>query len=210
MQLLLVSFVCLFWPVVPLSLECWVNIKWSDSFELTLRHAWYPLEKMMGKIITKKVQYQWTAQKVLAYGEGELDVDDLTNIMEKNMLNVVRTKAHLWLRSTAKFTSASTELRHNTVTKKLHISSQNYNLCQRQVEYPTCDCTTMRVQPTFGFKWHIFSVTAYLVHSLIKTMMFSGVRREESDDPFSTKSRSMHRSPCCVQFWVPKSGKEVT
>ena len=67
-------------------------MKWTDDIELKLmqlRHQSETEKKMM----TKKAQHKWVAQKLVAYGEEKgMDVEGLTDVVVKNKLASIRRK----------------------------------------------------------------------------------------------------------------------
>ena len=69
-------------------------MKWTDDIELKLMQLWHQSEKKTEKkMMTKKAQHKWVAQKLVAYGEEKgMDVEGLTDVVVKNKLASIRRK----------------------------------------------------------------------------------------------------------------------
>ena len=69
-------------------------MNWTDDIELKLMQLWHQSEKKTEKkMMTKKAQHKWVAQKLVAYGEEKgMDVEGLTDIVVKNKLASIRKK----------------------------------------------------------------------------------------------------------------------
>ena len=69
-------------------------MKWTDDIELKLMQLWHQSEKKTEKkMMTKKAQHKWVAQKLVAYGEEKgIDVEGLTDVVVKNKLASIRKK----------------------------------------------------------------------------------------------------------------------
>ena len=67
-------------------------MKWTDDIELKLMQLWHQSETEK-KMMTKKAQHKWVAQKLVAYGEEKgMDVEGLTDVVVKNKLASIRRK----------------------------------------------------------------------------------------------------------------------
>ena len=68
-------------------------MKWMDDIDLKRLQLGHQSEKKNEKkMMTKKAQLKWVAQKLVAFGEKGMDVEGLTDLVVKNKLASIRKK----------------------------------------------------------------------------------------------------------------------